>query len=64
MQLGFFHPSLAIRVVKKCEHDVERLFRITDNIGKGLALWVRQKIVSRDADFLHGASLCRKKNDF
>ncbi|MEX0818641.1 MAG: hypothetical protein WD070_03580 [Pirellulaceae bacterium] len=38
MQFGFFHPPLAICVVKELNHTIERLFRVVNDIGKRLPL--------------------------
>jgi hypothetical protein len=53
VQFGFLHASLAICIAKEVQYDIERLFRIVDNVRKSLSLTICQKLVSRHACFGH-----------
>jgi hypothetical protein len=53
MDLGFFHASLPILIVKKLKHRIKRLLPVIQDVGKGPSLPVLHEYVPRDRDFRH-----------
>ncbi len=50
VQLGFFHPPLAMNIVEKIEDRGERLFGIVDDVGVGFALRAGKKLFAGEED--------------